>query len=59
LFFLNRVSLLVDKGSHHYQTIKNYYDLRNTIGHGGIFSTPVSIPTVVNDFNQYSRTLQA
>jgi hypothetical protein len=57
LFFLNRVALLVDKGSHHYQSIKNYYDLRNTIGHGGNFSTPVPIPTVVNDFNQYAGML--
>lgn len=59
LFFLNRVALLVDKGSHHFRDIKDYYDLRNTIGHGGIFSTPVSIPTVVNDFNQYSSMLLA
>lgn len=59
LFFLNRVALLVDKGSHHYQSIKGYYELRNTIGHGGTFTTPISIPTVVNDFNQYSSMLLA
>lgn len=59
LFFLNRVALLVDKGSHHYQSIKDYYELRNTIGHGGTFTTPVSMPTVVTDFNQYSSMLLA
>lgn len=58
IFFLNRVALLVDKGSHHYQRIKSYYDLRNTLGHGGTFTTPVSMPTVVTDFNQYCGMLQ-
>jgi len=58
IFFLNRVALLAEKGSHHFRNIKRYYDLRNTLGHGGTFTTPVSIPTVVTDFNQYCRMLQ-
>jgi len=57
IFFLNRVALLVDKGTHYYQNIKNYYDLRNTLGHGGVFSAPISIPNVVSDFNSFHRML--
>ena len=58
LFFLNRVALLVDKGSHHFKKIKSYYELRNILGHGGTFSSPVSIPTVVADFETYFRMLK-
>ncbi len=32
--------------------------LRNKIGHGGDFSTPVSIPTVVNDFSQFYEMMK-
>ncbi len=59
IFFLNRAALLIDKGSHHYQKIKDYYLLRNTLGHGGNFSSPVSIPTVVTDFEILYRLLKA
>lgn len=51
--FMNRVALLIDKGSHHYRDIRKYYELRNTIGHGGNFTTPISIPTVVKEFSLY------
>jgi len=58
IYFLNRVALLIDKGSHHYQKLKEYYDLRNTLGHGGNFSSPISIPTVVTDFEElYNKLL--
>jgi len=55
--FLNRVALLVDKGSHHYQKIKGYYELRNTLGHGGNFSSPVVIENVVSDFESFQSFL--
>jgi len=58
IYFLNRAALLVDKGSHHYQKIKDYYYLRNTLGHGGIFSSPVSIPNVVVDFEELIKMLK-
>ena len=37
--FMNRVALLIDNSMHHYGEIKKYYELRNTIGHGGNFTT--------------------
>ena len=55
--FLNRVALLVDKGSHHYQKIKGYYELRNKLGHGGNFSSPVLIQSVVSDFDSFQNLL--
>jgi len=57
--FLNRVALLVDKGSHHYRQIKDYYELRNTLGHGGSFSSAVVIQNVVSDFDLYKNLLAA
>lgn len=56
--FMNRVALLIEKGSHHYAAIREYYDLRNKIAHGGDFSTPVSIPTVLNDFSMYYEKMK-
>jgi hypothetical protein len=59
--FLIRVALLLKNGtdSHHYQKIKDYYDLRNTLAHGGKFHTPMSIPTVVTDFESFYKMLKA
>ena len=57
IFFLDRVALLVDKGTHHYRKIKNYYELRNILAHGDNFSSPVSIPTVVTDFDAFYKIL--
>lgn len=59
IFFLSRVALLIDKGSHYYQKIKQYYDLRNTLGHGGNFSSPILIPTVVADFESFYKMLKS
>jgi hypothetical protein len=58
--FLNRVALLLKHGtdSHHFQKIKDYYDLRNTLAHGGDFHTPVSIPTVITDFKSFYDVLK-
>jgi hypothetical protein len=59
--FLTRVSLLLKNGtdSHHYQKIQSYYILRNTLAHGGVFHTPMSIPTVVADFESFYEILKA
>lgn len=59
--FLSRASLLLKHGtdSHHYQKIKDYYDLRNTLAYGGDFHTPVSIPTVITDFRSFYEALRA
>ena len=39
-----------DECSHN--RIIEYYDLRNTLEHGGNFSSPVSVPDVVDDFDR-------
>jgi hypothetical protein len=59
--FLSRVALLLKHGtdSHHYQKIKDYYDLRNTLAHGGDFHTPVTVPTVITDFKSFYEALKA
>ena len=49
--FLDRVALLIDKRTHHYEKIKAYYKQRNTIGHGGDFTIPISISTVFSDLS--------
>ena len=57
--FLNRVALLVDKGGHYYKKIKDYYLLRNKLGHGGLSNSPISILKVVKDFELLSNILKA
>jgi len=57
--FKDRLALLVKEGSKDYNTVVEYYNLRNTLGHGGSFSSPVSIPDVVEDFDGLHRVLSA
>lgn len=57
LHFLNRVTLLTQKGQADFNLIKMYYDQRNKIGHGGTFTIPISIPTVITDMNRLYRDL--
>lgn len=59
LHFMQRVALITPKGEVDYNLIKRYYDLRNTIAHGGNFITPVNIPTVISDMEQLHKTLKA
>ncbi len=59
LSFKNRLALLVKKGAKDYNLMIEYYNLRNTVGHGGSFSSPVSIPDVVDDFDRLHRALSA
>lgn len=52
LYFMNRVALLTEKGNTDYNLIKTYYDERNSIAHGGNFISPLSMPTVINNFKR-------
>ena len=58
IHFKQRVALLTEKGQSHYNLISDYYDLRNQIGHGGNFTTPVSIPNVVLDMKNLYAILK-
>jgi len=57
--FKNRLALLVDKNTHNYRDIMRYYDLRNKIAHGGNFTVPVAIPTVINDMKRFLSILKS
>jgi len=57
--FGKRVALLIRKGSSDYRTVMEYYKLRNTIAHGGNFTTPISIPTVLSEMERLYRILNA
>ena len=59
LSFKNRLALLMKKGSKDYNRIIEYYYQRNTLGHGGNFSSPVSIPDVVDDFDRMYHALSS
>ncbi len=58
LDFMQRVGLLTQKGHVDYNLIKQYYDQRNNIGHGGTFSIPISIPTVIADMKRLYKDLK-
>ncbi len=58
LHFLNRVALLTPKGQINYNLIKQYYDQRNEIGHGGTFTISISIPTVITNMKQLYKNLK-
>lgn len=58
IHFKQRVALLTEKGQSNYNRISEYYFLRNQIGHGGNFTTPVSIPNVVLDMKNLYAILK-
>lgn len=58
LHFMNRVSLLTQKGGKNYNLIKQYYDQRNNIGHGGTFTIPIDIQDVISDMKQLYKDLK-
>lgn len=49
---LDRVAILTQIGQTDYNLIKRYYDQRNNIGHGGTFTIPINIMTVVTDMQR-------
>lgn len=58
LHFMNRVSLLTQKGGTDFNLIKQYYDQRNNIGHGGSFTIIISIPNVIADMKRLYKKLK-
>jgi hypothetical protein len=49
--FLSKVEVLTDKGGQDYATIKDYYEGRNTIAHGGVWEAQFFIPNVALTMN--------
>ena len=55
---MDRVALLTKINGTDYQLINNYYKQRNSIGHGGAFTIPINIPTVITDFKRLYNDLK-
>jgi len=49
IHFMNRVALLTDKSEPAFILIQQYYEQRNSIGHGGNFTIPVNMNDVFKD----------
>lgn len=57
LYFLDRVSILTQRGERDFNLIKEYYEQRNKIAHGGTFTVTISIETVIADMNRLYKDL--
>ena len=57
--FMDRVSYLVDRQSHHFRDIKDLYEIRCKIAHGGVYTNPIHIPGYVNKFYNLITTLKS
>lgn len=55
--FKNRVALLTDKIGNNYILISDYYNERNSIAHGGSFTTPINMPLAISNFKRLYREL--
>lgn len=53
IHLMTKVELLINKQSHHYQTVKSYYKGRNEIAHGEKWEGAV-IATVISDLEKIS-----
>jgi hypothetical protein len=57
--FKNRLALLTDKSANDYRIVCAYYNERNSIAHGGSFTSSISMPIVVPEFKRLYRLLKA
>ena len=55
----NRLVLLVPKGENNYNLVVKYYKERNSIAHGGSFTTEINMPTVISDFKRLYKVMKA
>lgn len=53
--FLSKVEVLTDKGRQHYAAIKEYYDGRNDIAHGGVWEAQFLVPNVAQSMSDLVR----
>lgn len=58
IHFKKRAALLIQKSHSEYKLLMQYYDLRNTITHGGEFSTFESIPNIIADFTKLYKIVK-
>lgn len=57
--FKKRLALLTEKGATDYTLVSDYYKERNAIAHGGSFTRPISMPTVISELKRLYRILKA
>jgi hypothetical protein len=57
--FKKRLALLTEKGATDYNLVSEYYQERNAIAHGGTFTRPISMPTVISELKRLYRILKA
>ncbi len=57
--FKKRLALVTQKGASDYNLVSDYYKERNSIAHGGSFTRPISMPTVINQLKRLYRILKA
>ena len=56
--FMQRAALLLDRNSHHRGDLKELYDIRITIAHGGT-PQPIHVPTKAEQMFEIARMLSA
>lgn len=57
--FLNRVRVLLDQQQTEFSKIKDYYEVRNDLAHGGVTAKIFSIPTVVMDLKAAIKEMKS
>lgn len=57
--FKNRLALLTDKSDMDFRIVCGYYNERNSIAHGGSFTSSISMPNVIPEFKRLYRLLKA
>ena len=57
--FKNRLALLAQKGFQDYNLIIGYYKERNSIAHGGNFTSAINMPTVISEFKRLYKKIRA
>jgi hypothetical protein len=53
--FLSKVEVLTDQGRQDYAAIKEYYDGRNDIAHGGVWEAQFFVPSVAQSMSDQVR----
>ena len=57
--FKKRLILLVEKGQSDYNLVVTYYKERNSIAHGGNFTSSIIMPTVISEFKRLYNVVKA
>ena len=57
--FKKRLALLTEQGGTDFNLVSDYYKERNSIAHGGSFTRPISMPTVIAQLKRLYQTLKA